>query len=131
MFKIEGRQRGARLVGTYTTVSTVCASSLLRGLVDLDVLDDEVAGVEPLSIGIGLGVLQETQQEFGRLDGPTRAGNTELLSCQGNPVSTLSLLFPIRVANVQKQLCTLSDKSASLPQCGQLLRETHFPTACT
>lgn len=25
---------------TYTTVSTVCASSLLGGLVDLDVLDD-------------------------------------------------------------------------------------------
>lgn len=41
-------------------MSTVCASSLLGGLVDLDVLDDEVASVETLSIGIGLGVPQET-----------------------------------------------------------------------
>lgn len=42
---------------TYTTVGTVCPSSLLGGLVDLDVLDDEVAGVETLGIGVGLGVL--------------------------------------------------------------------------
>lgn len=41
---------------TYTTVSSVSSSSLLGGLVDLDVLDDQVASVEALSIGVGLSV---------------------------------------------------------------------------
>jgi hypothetical protein len=62
-------------------VSTVCASALLGGLVDLDVLDDKVAGVETLSIGVGLGILQQTEQKLGGLYGPTSAGDTELLSC--------------------------------------------------
>ncbi|KAK5627298.1 hypothetical protein RRF57_003013 [Xylaria bambusicola] len=77
-------------MNTYTTVRTVCASSLLRGLVDLNVLDDEIASVEALGIGIGLGVLEETEQELGRLNGPAGAGNTELLSYQTKAVSTLS-----------------------------------------
>ena len=46
---------------TYTTVSTVCSAALLRGLVDLDVLDDEVSGIEALGIGVGFGVLEETE----------------------------------------------------------------------
>lgn len=65
---------------TYTTVSTVCAAALLGGLVDLDVLDDQVTGVETLSIGVGLGVLKETEEELGRLNGPAGAGDTELLA---------------------------------------------------
>ncbi len=44
--------------GTYTTVGAVRPSALLRSLVDLDVLDDEGAGVETLGVGIGLGVFQ-------------------------------------------------------------------------
>jgi hypothetical protein len=46
---------------TYTTVSTVCAAALLGGLVDLDVLDDQVTGIETLGVGVGFGVLQETK----------------------------------------------------------------------
>lgn len=61
---------------TYATVGTVCATALLGGLVDLDVLDDQVAGVETLGIGVGLGVLEETEKELGRLDGPPGAGDT-------------------------------------------------------
>ncbi len=68
-------------IKTYTTVSTVCAATLLRSLVDLDVLDDQVAGVKTLGVGIGFSVLEETEDKFGRLDGPSCAGNTERLAC--------------------------------------------------
>lgn len=63
-----------------TTVGTVCAAALLRGLVDLDVLDDQIAGIKTLGIGIGLSVPQEIEEELGGLDGPPGLGDTELLS---------------------------------------------------
>lgn len=62
-------------------MGAVCPAALLGSLVDLDVLDDQVAGIEALGIGIGLGVLEETQQELGGLDGPAGAGDTPLLAC--------------------------------------------------
>lgn len=51
-----------------TTVGTVCSAALLGGLVDLDVLDNQVGGVEALGIGIGFGVLEKTEKELGGLD---------------------------------------------------------------
>jgi hypothetical protein len=51
-------------------VSSVCPSSLLGSLVDLDVLDDEFRGVQTFGVGIGFRVLEQTDQEFGGLDGP-------------------------------------------------------------
>jgi hypothetical protein len=68
-------------VGTYTTVSAVCAPSLLGCLVDLDVLDNQVADVETLGVGVGLSVLEETEKELGGLDGPAGLGDTESLAC--------------------------------------------------
>lgn len=65
---------------TYTTVGTVCPSSLLGGLVDLDVLDNQGTGVETLGISVGLSVLEETEEELGGLDGPSSLGDTELLA---------------------------------------------------
>ena len=65
---------------TYTTVGTVSPPALLGGLVDLDVLDDQVAGIETLGIGVGLGVLEETEQVLSGLDGPSSLGDTELLA---------------------------------------------------
>lgn len=65
---------------TYTTVGTVSSSALLGGLVDLDVLDDQGAGVETLGVGVGLGVLEELEQELGGLHGPPSAGDTPLLA---------------------------------------------------
>lgn len=62
-------------------MSTVGASPTLGGLVDLDVLDDEVAGVETLGVGVGLSVLEETEEELGGLDGPAGLGDTECLAC--------------------------------------------------
>lgn len=67
--------------GTHSTVGTVSTSSLLWGLVDLDVLDDQVAGVETLCVGVGLCVLEEREEELGRLDWPAGLVGTKLLSC--------------------------------------------------
>lgn len=72
--------------GTYTTVSTVSAPSLLRGLVDLDVLDNQVGGVETLGVGVGLSVLEETEDDLGGLDGPAGLGDTESLACGSQPL---------------------------------------------
>jgi hypothetical protein len=63
-------------------VGTVGASAALGGLVDLDVLDDEVAGVEALGVGVGLGVLEQAEQLLSRLDGPAGLGDAKLFACE-------------------------------------------------
>ena len=63
-------------------MGTVRPPALLGGLVDLDVLDNQVAGVEALGVGVGLSVLEEVDQELGGLDGPAGLGDTELLACK-------------------------------------------------
>ena len=65
---------------TYATVGTVCAAALLRGLVDLDVLDNQVGGVETLGVGVGLSVLEEREKELSALHGPAGLGDTESLA---------------------------------------------------
>ena len=70
-------------------MSTVCATTLLGGLVDLNVLNDQVTGIQTLGIGICLSVLEECEEVLSGLDGPTSAGNTELFSCKANPESEL------------------------------------------
>jgi hypothetical protein len=65
---------------TYTTMSTVGAATLLGSLVDLDMLDDEVRRIQAFDIGIGFGILEQSDEEFGRLDGPAGLGDTELLA---------------------------------------------------
>lgn len=75
-------------------MGTVCSPSLLGGLVDLDVLDNQVAGVEALGISVGLGVLEEAEEELGRLDGPSGLGNTKLLACTEESISTKKLYLP-------------------------------------
>lgn len=67
---------------TYTTVSTVSAAAALGSLVNLDALDNQSTGVETLGVGVGLGVLEEIDQELGGLDGPASLGDTELLACR-------------------------------------------------
>lgn len=69
-----------RTVGVDATVGTVGTTVLLGGLVDLDVLDNKLLGVETLGIGVGLGVLEEVLNELDRLDGPAGLGHTKLLS---------------------------------------------------
>ena len=66
-------------------MSAVCASPLLWRLVDLNVLHDQIAGVEALGIRVGLGVLEQAEQELGGLDGPAGFGDAELFACNQPP----------------------------------------------
>jgi hypothetical protein len=70
-----------RHVRVDTAVGTVGAATLLGGLVDLDVLDNEFRGIETLGVGVGLGVLEKTQQELSRLDRPAGFRDAKLLAC--------------------------------------------------
>lgn len=79
-------------------MSAVCAAALLGGLVDLDVLDNQVAGVETLGIGVGLGVLEQTEEELGGLLGPAGAGDTKLLAYF--PPQSALLLMTMTVPSV-------------------------------
>ena len=98
-------------------MSTVCPSSLLGGLVDLDVLDNQVAGVETLGVGVGLSVLQETEEELGGLGGPAGLGDTKLLAYSQNRVS---ISFILVTFNAVFLLQNLPD-----PQCLLLTISPH------
>ena len=62
-------------------MSTVRATTLLGRLVDLDVLDDQIRGVEAFGICVCLCVLEEAEEELGGLDGPAGTGYTKLFAC--------------------------------------------------
>lgn len=61
---------GVALVGVDATVGAVGTAAGLGGLLDDDVLDDELVRSEVLGLGVRLGVLEETEDELDRLDGP-------------------------------------------------------------
>ena len=62
-------------------MGTVCSATLLGSLVDLDVLDDQISGIKAFDVRVCFSVFQQAEQELGRLDGPSCARDTELLSC--------------------------------------------------
>lgn len=101
-------------------MSTVCAPPLLGGLVDLNVLDDQVAGVKTLGVRVGLGVLKQAEQELSRLDGPAGLRDTKLLSCIPN-VSTTTLL---RLCILALWLGTNLDSSRGYRWASRTLRST-------
>jgi hypothetical protein len=90
-------------------VSTVCSSALLGGLVDLDVLNNQVAGIETLGIRICLCVLEETEKEFGRLDWPSSSGDTKLLACDIPSILPSSKTSPDQG---HRTLCSASGSSS-------------------
>jgi lipoprotein signal peptidase len=61
-------------------MSSVRSTSLFWGLVDLDVLDNQVSGVKTFNIGIGFGVLEESKEEFSGFDWMASTGYTELFA---------------------------------------------------
>lgn len=81
---------------THPTVGTVSATTLLGCLVDLDVLDDQIAGIQTLGVCVGFGVLEETEEELGRLDGPAGTSDTELFAYYDGIVSLLYYPTPMR-----------------------------------
>lgn len=60
--------------GVDATVSAVQATADLGGSVDLDVANVQEIGVQVLEGSVGLGVLEEIQQELARLLGPAGEG---------------------------------------------------------
>lgn len=62
-------------------MSTVCSASLLWRLVDLNVLDNKVGGVQTLRVGVGLSVLEQGDEELCALDWPSRLAYTKSLAC--------------------------------------------------
>lgn len=56
---------------SHSTVSSVSSSSGLGGLVDDNVLDDQLLNREVLGVGVGLGVFEQSKHELNRLDGPS------------------------------------------------------------
>lgn len=66
--------------GTYPAVGPVGAAPLLRCLVDLDVLNDQVPRVQALGVGVGFGVLEQVEKEAGGFDGPAGLRDAELFS---------------------------------------------------
>lgn len=83
-FDVAGRAQ----VGVDATVGTVGAAALLGGLVDLDMLDDAGIKIQALSLGIGLGVLEEGQDVLAGLDGPSPLGDGEDLVGLGAATDT-------------------------------------------
>lgn len=69
---------------------TIRAAPLLRSLVDLDVLDDEIAGIKALGVRIRLRILEKSKEEVGGLDGPATLGSTERL-CLSAATSAASI----------------------------------------
>ena len=61
-------------------MGAIRSAPLLWGLIDLDMLDDEVPGVETLGVGVCFGVLQEREEMLGGLFRPAGTRNTELLA---------------------------------------------------
>ena len=59
---------------------TIGTPPLLRRLVDLDMLHDEIARVETLGICVRFGVFEEAEQELGGFDGPAGFGDAELFA---------------------------------------------------
>lgn len=68
---------------TYPAMGPVGAAPLLRRLIDLDVLDDQVPGIQTLGVGVSFGVLEQVEEEAGGFDGPAGFGDAELFSWWG------------------------------------------------
>lgn len=68
---------------TYPTMRPIGPPPLLRGLIDLNMPHDQIARVQALGIRIRLRILQQAQQELGRLLGPPRLADPELLALRG------------------------------------------------
>lgn len=75
------QRKGETGENAYTTMSAIRPTPLLRRLVHLDVLDNQVPRVQALGVGVGLGILEQAKQELGGFDGPARFGDAELFAC--------------------------------------------------
>lgn len=57
-------------------MGTISAATHLGGLVDLDVLDDQLLQIQALGLGVALDVLEESEDKLAALLGPAALGDT-------------------------------------------------------
>ena len=76
-------------VSVDSTVSSVSSTSAALSLVALNVGQDELLNVQRLALGVGDEVLQKTDDDLGRLDGPATLGVLELLSLGSSADTTV------------------------------------------
>ena len=91
-----------------SAVSSVCSTSLFGCLIDLDMFNDQVAGIEAFDISVGFGILEKSEKEFSRFDRVAGTGDSELFACSDGNVSDRQLLvfaeYPFRIGGEQVQI---------------------------
>ena len=97
-------------------MSTVCTTTLLRRLVDLDVFDDQVASVETFGVGVCFCVLEEAEEELGGFLGPAGFGDTEVLAYNIIPCQHPSVFDLVLSVKVSNQWCSLRIPSSNIIQ---------------
>jgi len=100
-------------------VSTESSATLSGGLVDNNVGDEKLLSVQALDLSVALSVLQQVNNEVGRLNGPTglcglerlglsSAANTTVVAAEGN-----GLLVLLDVTEVRESLAQLHASDSS------------------
>jgi hypothetical protein len=86
--------------------------------VDLDVLDDEVVGVQPLVLRVALRILQHVQKEFSRLVGPPADSEHLRYRDLSNNVAVLCLDadFSLRSGSVSNFLLFYGSGESDFPR---------------
>lgn len=115
---------GVSLVRVDSSVSSVCAAAGLGCLLDDNVADDKLLSVQSLGLSVSLGVLQQSEQELDRLDGPSTLSRLEFLGLLRSANTTVesternALLLLNNVAQVGVSLLQLHavDSGSSLPR---------------
>jgi len=114
--KLDVTRRGH--VGVDSTVGAVSSAPHLSSAIHLDVGDDEMVDVEAFVVGVGLGVLQEREKEFGGLLGPT--------TLRTGSVPSLGLSVATGTTDVASERDDLLQLADVLEESGGAL-ERHIP----
>jgi len=105
-------------VGVDAAVGAVRTTPHLGSPIHLNVSDDEMVDVEAFIVGVGLGVLQEREKEFGGLLGPT--------TLRTGSVPSLGLSVATRTTDVASEGDNLLQLADVLEESGGAL-ERHIP----
>lgn len=110
---------GVALVRVDSTVGTVSPPPGLGSLLNDNVLDDQLLDIKVLSLSVGLGVLEETEDELDRLLGPSTLGSLELLGLRSSantasePSERNNLLVVLNVGEVSVRLLQVHARKGS------------------
>lgn len=65
---------------TYPSMSAISSTSLLRRLIDLNMLDDQIARIQTLGVRVRFCVFEQAEEEFGGFNGPAGFGYAKLFA---------------------------------------------------